>query len=194
MYLASIPGLIQVRTWVQTLATLRHGYRGLASKSRKRDAKIANFRRGLPDRWTIPLGEHAQLNNLSVEFSGLIGRSAVVVISANRTLPRRRIRVRPPRNKNGGNAFQNRLAPLIAQQVLVPGYSPVRFRFRGAQLQNRHFEIERVTGAYRVRELQLILTQSHRWFDPTSELGQKQINLASGDKGSVGPITDSQGF
>ena len=63
-----------------------------------------------------------------------------------------------PRNENGGSAFQHRLALLIAQQVSVADYSPVRFRFRGAQFQNRDFEIERVTRTYRVRQLQLFPT------------------------------------
>ena len=92
----------------------------------------------------------------------------------HRTLPRRGIRVRPPRNENGGNAFQHRLALLMAQQVSVADYSPVRFRFRGAQLQNRHFEIERVTRAYRVRLLQLIPTQSHQDLEVRLKLTREQ--------------------
>jgi len=64
----------------------------------------------------------------------------------------RRVRIWSPGNENIGGTLQHRFTPLIAQEVSVTNDSPIGFGFRLTHLQNRHFEIELITRAYRVRQ------------------------------------------
>src|SRR5215216_4677830 len=63
----------------------------------------------------------------------------------------RRVRVRPSRNENIGATLQHRFAALIAQENSGANDSPIGFGFRLPHLQNRRFEIELITRAYRLR-------------------------------------------
>lgn len=74
--------------------------------------------------------------------------------------PGRRVRVRPPRNDYIRDTFQNCFTLLIAQEVSIANDSTVGSRLRLTHLQNSHFEIELITWAYRIRQSQVIPTQS----------------------------------
>jgi len=108
--------------------------------------------------------------------SGLQGSNPSRELGENRTFSTRgrRVRVRPARNENIGDTLQHRFTLLIAQEVSVANDASVGFGFRLAHLQNRQFEIELISRAYRVRQSHLIPTQSHQDLEVWLKLARQQ--------------------
>src|SRR5215510_658626 len=78
---------------------------------------------------------------------------------------RRCFRIWSPRNEDTADALQHRLASLVAQVDLVAKNSHVRFRLRFAPFQIGNFEIEVVSWAYWVRQLQFVIPHSRKDMD-----------------------------
>ena len=96
------------------------------------------------------------------------------VALCNRVL---RTRVRSPLNEYVGDAFENCFALFVAQDISVSNDPSIRFGFRFAYLQNRHFQIEFITRAHRVRQFHLVPTQSHEHLKMRLKLtSQKDVN------------------
>src|SRR6476661_743475 len=78
------------------------------------------------------------------------------------------------RNENVADTLQDDFTSLITQSDLVAHDASIRFRLRFPLLQNNQFEIEFISGAYRVRQSQLIPTHSGEDMATRLELGSKR--------------------
>src|SRR6266498_3787968 len=98
--------------------------------------------------------------------------------------PSRRVRVRSPRNQNIADTLEHDLSPLNAQEGSVANNSPIGFGLRLTHLQNRRFEIELITRAYRVRQSQLIpahsRTDMESWLKPSRQQNENREGMGAG--------------